>query len=209
MMIHFKLSLGWILFSLLILASCREAPTTSFAEEKVEILANTQLFSKEYYGVDSTRLASVYKDTNSFVLRLHFPRSRYYAHYAADLESFRRAAQRDGLFLDSLDRISMNFFGNHPALLEAFSRVPGVQKELVAKNQENRRFLDHDRLGKALQTSEELAAFLSPLGIQATSSAKVILEKCHSEPKNSGQAGQADLYYQLYCAHLLIEYRKE
>ncbi|MEO1712139.1 MAG: hypothetical protein AAFU60_02275 [Bacteroidota bacterium] len=192
---------------MLILASCREAPTTSFAEEKVEILANTQLFSKEYYGVDSTRLASVYKDTNSFVLRLHFPRSRYYAHYAADLESFRRAAQRDGLFLDSLDRISMNFFGNHPALLEAFSNIPGVQKELMARDQESRRFLDHDQLGQALQASEELATFLSLLGIPSTSNTKVILEKCRSERIDSQNADPQGRHFDLHCAHLLIALR--
>ena len=207
MMIDFKLSLVWLLFSLLILASCREAPTTSFVEEKAEIRANTQPFSKDYYGADSIRLARVYRDTHSFELSLHFPRNRSYAHYTTDLESFRRAAQRDGLFLDSLDRISMNFFGNHPALLEAFSGIPSVQEDLMARDQENRRFLDYDRLGQALQASEELAAFLSLLGIQSTSNAKVILEKCRSERIDSQNADPQGRHFDLYCAHLVIALR--
>lgn len=207
MMIDFKLSLIWLLFGLLILASCREAPTPSLAEEKAEILGNAQPFSKSYYGGDSARLASIYQDSNRFVLRLHFPPTRSYEQYGADLESLGLALRQDGLRLDSLDEITMYFFGNHPGLLAAFSSIPAVQEELAARDRENRRFLDHDRLGQALEVSEELAAFLSLLGIQSTSNAKVVLEKCRSERIDSQNVDPQGRHFDLYCAHLFIALR--
>ena len=157
--------------------------------------------NQSYYQSDSLEILSFSKYNNGLSLDLHFNKMLNYDHYFQDLETTFLEARSDGIELDSIKRITMNFFSYFENLTDEFSTLEGIQKEMVEQKKDKRPFLNHRLIGTQLKKSKNIHKLILLLGKDPTEIPKIIVEKCHSTFSiNSSKAGE----HRLHCAHLVV-----
>ena len=209
-----------VLVSMLV-SSCNEANNSG---EHKTFDSNNQITEKE----DSSQLIiEGYKtitanDTSDFKVRVSAKKGkiRVYLTFSevlpfqsqiAELKIILSGAAKE-FNLDSVTRITMNFYSKSKDLAIDISRVPKIQEHMLYCEENNVGFLDHKLISEEILNSEYLKQVLKSFEKYSIIPECAFVEKCHSKElkslKNMSIQPVSDTIKILKCAHLRIEMKK-
>jgi len=189
---------------LLTLSACDPEPTKN--KTPVDHLSNPKKKevsnSKTYYQSDSVKIIRFSRIRKGQHVALIFNERSNFENYFQDLEKAFWEAASEGIELDSIKTISMDFFSYFEEMVDDFSAIDGVQKEMVQQEKEDRQFLNHQLIGEQLKKSKSIHQVIHLLGRDYTSIKNILVGKCRSASLSENSRKEEE--YRLHCAHLMV-----